>query len=234
MDKQKREEVERLAFSLYRLNSRPKATKNTFRQDYRVVQESYLSEARYVLRHFVRKSAKAVLLALVLAWSAPALAGEHTDLLAAMRQVESGGNDHAIGDSGRSHGPLQCQRATWDECCRFGGVKWNWATDAWDYNKSCQVARWYWSKYNATTDEARCRLWNGGPGWRHKMKFTDAYWARIQRAMKARKAAGNTGFPSAVAVDSMIAHRASPGASASSNSAPYGTLAAGRHVGGGN
>ena len=65
-------------------------------------------------------------------------------LLAAIRQVESGGNDLAVGDGGQAHGPLQIHKALWDDECRRMGVRWPWASDAWSWAKSCAVARSYW------------------------------------------------------------------------------------------
>ena len=44
------------------------------------------------------------------------------ELYHAIRMVESGGDDKAVGDGGMSKGPLQCSRAAWKDACEWGGV----------------------------------------------------------------------------------------------------------------
>lgn len=112
----------------------------------------------------------------------PDTPADHRVLLDAIRQVESGGNDRAIGDSCRSRGAFQIQRAYWQEAARHGRVSWDYSRWVWDRQKSEQIVCWYWQKYGATTDEARARIHNGGPRGVSK-KATEAYWQRVKVAM---------------------------------------------------
>jgi hypothetical protein len=108
------------------------------------------------------------------------LCGSRLDvLLAAIRQVESGGDDRAVGDGGRALGPLQIHRALWEDACRLGGVRWPWETEAFDWQKSCQVARWYWAGLRCRSDEERGRSWNGGPRG-PKNPATLGYWGKVR------------------------------------------------------
>ncbi|MFH1615837.1 MAG: hypothetical protein ABIG61_12240 [Planctomycetota bacterium] len=121
-------------------------------------------------------------------------------LFEAIAMVESGGDNWAIGDGGKSRGRYQISRAFWtdgvhqiiDET-RDNGKAWvlNWL--ALDYDKfvddpnSCQVImKAYWRKYNATTNEERCRILNGGPNGMQK-ESTKAYWLKIQKYMDQNK-----------------------------------------------
>ena len=106
----------------------------------------------------------------------------HGALLNAIRQVESGGDDKAIGDGGRSRGPLQCSKAAWADATRYGGVDWDYNRHVWSWPHAAQVARWYWRRYRCKTDEARARTWNGGPAGPRK-KDTLKYWRRVQAAL---------------------------------------------------
>lgn len=104
-------------------------------------------------------------------------------LTEAVRVVESAGNDRAVGDGGRSRGPMQCQRAAWTEACQYGKVQWDYDTDVWDREKSAQVFLWYGARYGAKTDEQFCRIWNGGPSGMRK-RATDGYWRKVREAMR--------------------------------------------------
>ena len=100
-------------------------------------------------------------------------------LLDAIREVESGGDDRAVGDGGRSRGPYQCGRAAWAD---GGGDPDDYDRLVWNRAACERVMVGYWRRYGATTDEERCRLWNGGPRWREKPQ-TAAYWQRIKGNM---------------------------------------------------
>jgi hypothetical protein len=107
-------------------------------------------------------------------------------LLTAIRRVESGGRDDALGDGGRSRGPLQIQRPLWQEACRFLGVNWRWETESHDYGRSCAVAVAYWVHYGLRTDEERARCWNGGPRGMTR-PGTLAYWAKVLAEMERQE-----------------------------------------------
>lgn len=98
----------------------------------------------------------------------------------AIRQVESGGDDRAVGDFGRSRGPYQCGRAAWAD---GGGNPADYDRLVWDRAACERVMVGYWKRYGARTDEERARLWNGGPRWREK-PATAGYWRKAQAAMQ--------------------------------------------------
>lgn len=107
-------------------------------------------------------------------------------LFAAIRQVESGGDDYAIGDGGRSRGPYQIGLAYWQDACAQGGCQWDYLRLVWSRPHCEQVMRWYWKRYGAETDEERARCHNSGPRWRQKYGLTDKYWRRVKAAMQGR------------------------------------------------
>ena len=101
-------------------------------------------------------------------------------LFDAIRQVESGGDDRALGDGERSKGPYQCGRLAWAD---GGGDPDDYDRLVWNRAACERVMVGYWRRYGATTDEARCRLWNGGPRWREK-PATAEYWRRVKARMQ--------------------------------------------------
>jgi hypothetical protein len=104
-------------------------------------------------------------------------------LFAAIRHVESGGNDRAVGDGGRSHGPLQIGRAYWHDA---------WGTYAgwpcYDYRRSCETVLRYWRKHCpralAAGDVATlAKVHTGVPDGASK-SATGKYCAKVKAAMK--------------------------------------------------
>lgn len=136
----------------------------------------------YALRGGRRFASAALLLllSLLLGLGAPAKAEtpEETRLIAAIRSVESGGNDRAIGDNGKARGPYQVHLGAWKDATAFGGVTWSYDL-AFSETHARQVMKWYWQRYGAKTDEERARLWNGGPKWKSKRWATDGYWKKV-------------------------------------------------------
>jgi len=111
-------------------------------------------------------------------------------LIAALIQVESGGNDRAIGDGGRSLGCLQISDVVVADVRRITG-RWVSRTDAWSRQKSIRICVDYLSHY-ATRErlgyeprmEDMARIWNGGPnGWRKDS--TRDYWRKVQSVLTA-------------------------------------------------
>ncbi len=110
-------------------------------------------------------------------------------LLAAMLAVESGGNDHAIGDHGRARGALQIHAAVVRDVNRLHGTRYTHAGMV-RRRDAVKVATLYLGTYatqerlgRPVTDEDRARIWNGGPdGW--KKKATVGYWGRVKEAMR--------------------------------------------------
>ncbi len=101
--------------------------------------------------------------------------------------IESGGNNMAVGDGGRSIGPLQIQAAVVADVNRRFKTSF---THAGMTNRADAVAvfdRYLWIYAQPqrigrdVTDEDRARIWNGGPnGWRKPT--TDAYAAKFIKA----------------------------------------------------
>jgi hypothetical protein len=115
-----------------------------------------------------------------------ALGGEPSvRLFNGIRQVESHGNDYAVGDHGQARGPYQIHAAYWRDACRFGGVRWSYARWVWDRRHCQQVMAWYWQAHHARSDQARARMHNGGPGG-VRSPAARAYWRRVQRSMNPR------------------------------------------------
>ena len=92
-------------------------------------------------------------------------------------QMESGGNNFAVGDGGRSLGCLQIGAAVIEDVNRVYSRKYTW-TDAVDRNKSREICALYllhWGKEyqretgNEPTPDIYARIWCGGPyGWKKK------------------------------------------------------------------
>ena len=110
-------------------------------------------------------------------------------LLAALLAVESGGNDHAIGDHGRAVGALQIHAAVVDDVNRIHGTRYTHAGMV-RRRDAVAVATLYLGTYatrerlgRAVTDSDRARIWNGGPdGWRRAA--TLGYAERVRRASR--------------------------------------------------
>ena len=110
-------------------------------------------------------------------------------LLAALLAVESGGNDHAIGDHGRAVGALQIHAAVVADVNRRHGTRYTHAGMT-SRRDAVAVATLYLGTYatperlgRAVTNEDRARIWNGGPdGWRRAA--TLAYAERVRRASR--------------------------------------------------
>ncbi len=114
-------------------------------------------------------------------------------LLAAMRRVESGGNDFAVGDHGQSLGPLQAKRAAWADAGRQlaeerrDRARAAYRSGAVSYPTSCTYAKAYWRRYCprafARGDlEHLARTWNGGPDGASD-PATLKYWRRVSREL---------------------------------------------------
>jgi len=111
---------------------------------------------------------------------APALAA----LLDAIRHAESGGRDRpSAGDGGRSIGRFQIGEAYWRDACKYGGVRWDWRTGAWNDAQCRRVILWYAARYGAKTPEEIARCHNAGPTWRTRARAATAnYWRRVSAA----------------------------------------------------
>jgi hypothetical protein len=106
-------------------------------------------------------------------------------LLLAMIQVESSGNDNAIGDNGASWGCLQLQAAYVQDASEFANQPWT-HEDAFDRETAMAITMAYMARYadkdrigRPVTAEDVARIHNGGPGgW--KKQSTKKYWLKVQ------------------------------------------------------
>ena len=102
-------------------------------------------------------------------------------LLDAMTQVESGGNNRAVGDGGQARGPLQIHRAY---CKDTGGDY----SRCWEPEYSREIVVKYWERYcpkalSKGDLETLARTHNGGPQGGHSMR-TLKYWWRVQAELE--------------------------------------------------
>ena len=130
-----------------------------------------------------------IALAIASALSACAYAKTPSDrLLTALIQVESSGNDKAVGDNGKAVGCLQIRKEVIDDVNRIYGTDYTLA-DRRDRAKSMEICRRYISHYatekrlgRSVRNEDMARIWNGGPNG-HRKGATNKYWTKVKRAM---------------------------------------------------
>lgn len=107
----------------------------------------------------------------------------------AIRQVESAGNNHAVGDGGKALGAWQIHRAYWGEGTAVLGVDWPYS-DARDARKARLVVRAYLTRWQRArkypaTPETWARLHVGGPQG-PKRESSAPYWVKVKKAMEAK------------------------------------------------
>ena len=114
--------------------------------------------------------------------------------IAALISVESGGNDHAIGDNGQAVGCLQIHPCVVEDVNRISGVtppaRVFLRSDRTDRGMSVIMCRVYLQHY-AVKDrlgrepslEDLARIWNGGPDG-YKKPATKPYWIKVRTAME--------------------------------------------------
>ncbi len=130
-------------------------------------------------------------IALITTSSGPAFAGtvDKTELVRALIQVESGGNDHALGDTNKvkkAYGPLQVRQPCVDDVNRRYGTNikakdllGDRATSVWVCQKYLEIFATQKRLGKEPTHEDMARIWNGGPnGW--KSRSTITYWSKVK------------------------------------------------------
>lgn len=87
-------------------------------------------------------------------------------LLPILIQIESGGDQYAVGDEGRAVGILQIHKCVVDDVNRIYKLNFRYS-DRWDVRKSKRIAVLYlqhWVRYQPKVDmEVLARTWVGGP-----------------------------------------------------------------------
>lgn len=113
-------------------------------------------------------------------------------LLDAITQVESGGNDFAIGDitlTDKAYGCLQIRQGVVDQVNAKLGTSYLSKDCLGNRSLSFKIWNTYWTVFNRPTDEDKAKSWNGGPYWKSKYgkkgyeKYTknlDDYWIKVQ------------------------------------------------------
>jgi hypothetical protein len=133
---------------------------------------------------------KKMILALALACPAFGQYTAHQEaLLDALIQVESAGDDDAVGDNGNAIGCLQIWKVYWIDATEFSGIKGKY-TDCYDREYAKQIVDAYMKRYakEAWTDpkkfdaEKCARIHNGGPKG-YKKKATIKYWNKVKKEL---------------------------------------------------
>ena len=116
----------------------------------------------------------------------------------AIKQVESSGEENAVGDNGRSIGPLQIQRAYYNDAVernaslqsgKYAGYTYENCKGSGSFEYSRVVAESYMNRYatagrlgHPPTFEDMARIHNGGPNG-YKMEATMKYWEKVNKIL---------------------------------------------------
>ena len=119
----------------------------------------------------------------------------------AIKQVESGGDENAVGDNGMSIGPLQIQRAYYNDATernsslqsgKYAGYKYENCKGRGSFEYSRAVAEAYMDRYaterrlgHPPNYEDKARIHNGGPNG-YKMSATIPYWEKVEKIFNER------------------------------------------------
>lgn len=119
------------------------------------------------------------------------------DLASAIIQVESEGNDYAIGDKNltdKAYGCMQIRQGVMDQVNAKLGTRYSPSDLLGNRSLSVLVFNTYWTIFpSLITDEDKARAWNGGPYWKTEYgkpgydtytKALDTYWAKVQAVMQ--------------------------------------------------
>lgn len=116
-------------------------------------------------------------------------------LTQALIQVESRGNDHAVGDkhlADKAYGVLQIRKPCLDDVNSRYGTKHSPQDMLGNRSLSVWVCQKYLEMYatpkrlgRVPTDEDKARIWNGGPGGWRKTSTTQ-YWTKVQKELRGR------------------------------------------------
>ena len=106
------------------------------------------------------------------------------DLLDAIRQVESNGDDAAVGDGGKAIGAYQIWYAYWKDAHDFDKTLGGSYKDCYDPEYARRVVIAYMTRYapkNATAQDL-ARIHNGGPKG-YRKSATVKYWDKVKKEM---------------------------------------------------
>ena len=112
-----------------------------------------------------------------------------THFLSALRIVESGGDDNAVGDGGKAIGPYQIWKIYWKDALEFDPTIGGKYEDCFDRQYAERVVRSYLTRYANENRLGRIpnykdmsRIHNGGPNG-HKKTSTLKYWEKVKREL---------------------------------------------------
>lgn len=111
-----------------------------------------------------------------------------TQVINAIIQVESRGNENAVSKDGKCVGAMQIQKIVVDDCNEYLKLKKSKKrytyNDRYSKEKSIEMFYLIQERYNKTNDiEKGIRIWNGGP-LGHKYKSTISYYNKVLSKMK--------------------------------------------------
>ena len=133
---------------------------------------------------------KSLILLVLLATPAYADSSTITTLIPHLIQVESNGNDAAVGDRGKAIGALQIWGVVVEDVNRVYGTSFK-HSDARTRHLACSVCHLYltyWGRHyqkitgKVPSIEVYARMWNGGPRGYSK-QATIAYWGKVKRLL---------------------------------------------------
>jgi hypothetical protein len=105
-------------------------------------------------------------------------------LIAAIIEVESGGDLFAVGDKTLEHkayGPMQIRQPAVDDVNKSLGTNYKSQDMLGNKELSILIFKEYMNLYAKDGSyEEMARTWNGGPGWRRNPAWTDGYWAKVK------------------------------------------------------
>lgn len=121
---------------------------------------------------------------LIMCYGEPQANAQSARLLDAIRQVESGGDNNAVGDSGKAIGPYQIHRRYWQDACAYDRTLSERSYEAcFDPEYARRVVVAYLRRYGkGLSDEQLARIHNGGPQG-YKKAATKKYWVKVQKEM---------------------------------------------------
>ena len=120
--------------------------------------------------------------------TAPLTEKEMTDVLAAIRIVESNDDPDAVGDGGDSIGCYQIQKCYWLDAKEFSDLGGTYL-DCYNRGYADRTVRCYMDRYaterrlgREVTQEDIARIHNGGPNG-YKKKATLKYWEKVKKEL---------------------------------------------------
>lgn len=113
---------------------------------------------------------------------------EMTDVLAAIRIVESNDDPNAVGDGGDSIGCYQIQKCYWLDAKEFSDLDGTYL-DCYNRGYADRTVRFYMDRYatkrrlgREVTQEDIARIHNGGPNG-YKKECTKKYWSKVKKIL---------------------------------------------------